>query len=383
MSELGLGSIVKESLKARIGVLLLGDGPTSLTALRSLLISCNVLGVLQTAESPVRAHATRHGIAVWSLKDSRELRSIIEEVKPDAVVISSFNRILPEDLLATSCFINVHYSPLPRYRGRANVNWAIINGEETAAISIHRVTPGLDDGNLLFQEQVVIGENDTVQLLYDRLNVIQERELGRAVVRAVAGDPGVPQDHQQATYCCGRVPDDGEIDWNRSCVAIGQLIRALGPPFPGAFTYVDSHRLVIARAEPKKDAHRFVGRVPGRIVGRSRSEGWVDVLTGDGVLRVFDVIPDNAAESMLAATVIRSTRTTLGLSRLDLLRHITSLERRLAALETSDRVSEADESSVLLPLSGRPGLKPTAGEKKPVPVASPHLQFAHIVSAKP
>jgi methionyl-tRNA formyltransferase len=339
MSELGLGSVVKISSKAKIGVLLLGDGPTSLTALRSLFVLCNVLGVLHTSDSPARAYAIKHGITVSSLRDIRELQSIIEKAQPDAVVISSFNRILPKDVLATSRFINVHYSPLPAYRGRANVNWAIINGEETAAISIHHVTPGLDDGNLLFQERIVIGENDTIQSIYDRLNAIQERELGPAVIKAVAGNPGVPQDHQQATYCCGRVPDDGEIDWTRTSVAIGQLIRALGPPFPGAFTHLDSQRLVIARAEPKKDAHRFVGRVPGRVIGRSGREGWVDVLTGDGVLRLFDVIPDKATASIPAATVIRSTRATLGLSRLDLLRYITSLEWRLAALETSDRVS--------------------------------------------
>lgn len=344
MSELDLGSGSKMSPRTKIGVLLLGDGPTSLTALRSLVVSCNVLGVLHTSDSPVCAYATKHGISVSSLQDIDELRLIIENVQPNAVVISSFNRILPKDVLALSRFINVHYSPLPAYRGRANVNWAIINGEETAAISIHHVTPGLDDGNLLFQERVIIRENDTIQSLYDRLNAIQERELGPAVIKAVAGNPGVPQDHQQATYCCGRVADDGEIDWTRTSVAIGQLIRALGPPFPGAFTHVGGQRLVIVRAEPKKDAHRFVGRVPGRIIGRSGSEGWVDVLTGDGVLRVFEVMPDNATASIPAATVIRSTRATLGLSRLDLLRYITSLERRLAALETSDRVSRADES---------------------------------------
>jgi hypothetical protein len=76
----------------------------------------------------------------------------------------------------------------------------------------------------------------------------------------------------------------------------------------------------------------------------------VDVLTGDGVLRVFDVIPDNATESIPAAAVIRSTRATMGLSNLDLLRYIASLERRLAALETSDRVSESEERSFLRPV---------------------------------
>ena len=188
--------------------------------------------MLQTADSPVRAYATKHGIAVSSLNDSRELQSIIAKAQPDAVVISSFNRILPKDVLATSCFINVHYSPLPRYRGRANVNWAIINGEETAAISIHLVTPGLDDGNLLFQEQIVIGENDTVQSIYDRLNAIQERELGPAVVKAVAGDPECPRIISKPRIVvdvCQTMEKSIGLD---RAVAIGQLIRALGPPFP-------------------------------------------------------------------------------------------------------------------------------------------------------
>jgi methionyl-tRNA formyltransferase len=325
----------------RPGVLLLGDGPTALAALRSLTEFCNVLGVVRAAADlpgdSVRTYAAKHGIVMWALDDPRELPGIIAKLRPEAVVISSFNRILPPDVLRLSRFINVHYSPLPRYRGRANVNWAIINGERAAAISIHMVSPGLDDGNILLQEQVAIARTDTAQSLYERLNTIQERELGPAVVRAVAGDLGLTQDHQHATYGCGRVPDDGEIDWSGPSEAIHRLVRALSPPFPGAFTHLDCRRLVIARAEPRKDPPPYAGRVPGRVVDRSRSEGWVDILTGDGILRLFEVIPDLAAVRP-AAAIIRSTRVTLGLSRLDLLRRIDALERRLAALESAVRV---------------------------------------------
>jgi methionyl-tRNA formyltransferase len=328
----------KEPAAARASVLLLGDGPTALTALRSLIESCNVLGVLRAAADPagdpVRICAARHGIAVWTLDNPRELAGLVARLRPEAVVISSFSRILPPGVLALSRFVNVHYSPLPRYRGRANVNWAIINGERAAAISIHLVAPGLDDGNLLLQEQVAIAPTDTARSLYERLNTIQERQLGPAVIRAVAGDPGSPQDHRQATYGCGRVSDDGEIDWSKSTAAIDRLIRALSAPFPGAFTHLERRRLVIARAEPRKDPRPYAGRLSGRVVDRSRSEGWVDVLTGDGILRLFEVIPDAAAIAP-AADIIRSTRTTLGLSRLDLLRYIDALEGRLAALEAA------------------------------------------------
>ena len=320
---------------AKPGVLLIGDGPTALTALRSLVASCHVLGILRAssdpAGDPVRICAAEHRIAVWPLDNARDLPGIVTELQPQAVVISSFNRILPPEVLALSRFVNVHYSVLPQYRGRANVSWAIINGEPATAISIHLVTPGLDSGSLLFQEEVAIEPTDTVTSLYERLNAIQERELGHAVIRAIAGDPGRPQDHQHATYGCTRLPDDGEIDWTRSSAEIDRLIRALSAPFPGAFTHLGRDRLVVTRAEPRKDPPRYAGRIPGRAVDRSRSEGWVDVLTGDGILRLFEVVLDS--RTIAPATLILSTRTTLGLSRLDLLRFIDALDRRLAELE--------------------------------------------------
>ncbi|HET9717058.1 MAG TPA: formyltransferase family protein [Pseudolabrys sp.] len=328
---------------AKPKVLLLGDGPTALTALRSLVESCHVLGVLRAPDGtadPVRAYARKRGIAVEVLENVRELRSVVLKLRPQAVVISSFNRLLSPDVLTLNKFVNVHYAPLPRYRGRANVNWAIINGEPAAAISIHLVAPDLDDGNILFQEQVTIGPNDTAQSIYEKLNAIQERELGRAVGRAVAGDPGIGQDHEKATYGCGRVPDDGEIEWSNKTDAIDRLIRALSPPFPGAFTHLETTKLFIVRAEPRKDAPRYEGRVPGRVVGRSRAEGWVDVLTGDGILRLFEIMSESTG-TVPAAQIIRSTRTTLGLSRVQLLQCISDLQTRLAALESAVRAAGA------------------------------------------
>src|SRR5262249_34598748 len=155
------------------------DGPTAMTALRSLAACCRVLHVLRQPVpcDPVRAFAAANNIAVSEPQGFDQLFKLIEEVQPTAVVISSFSRIIPAQLLALSRFINVHYPLLPRYRGRANVNWAIINGENAVGISIHLVVPELDSGNLLFQEEVTIGPEDTVTSVYGRLNNIQEREL--------------------------------------------------------------------------------------------------------------------------------------------------------------------------------------------------------------
>src|SRR5881392_1694862 len=105
------------------------------------------------------------------------------------------------------------------------------------------------------------------------------------------GDEGRPQNHDEATYGCARVPEDGEIDWNAKTEAIDRLIRALAPPFPGAYTYLEGEPLTISRDVPLVSPPRYEGRVPGRVIGRSSSEGWVDVLTGDSVLRLLEVAP--------------------------------------------------------------------------------------------
>jgi methionyl-tRNA formyltransferase len=150
-------------------VILLGNGPTALAALRSLVTRCRV-GMLvreltTSTDDPVRAFAAAEGVPVLGSHRPKEIAGLIAEMRPDAVVISSFNRLLSPEVLSLSRFVNVHYSPLPRYRGRANVNWALINGEPTAAISIHTVAPGLDSGNLLYQEEIAIGPADTATSL--------------------------------------------------------------------------------------------------------------------------------------------------------------------------------------------------------------------------
>ena len=142
----------------------------------------------------------------------RELPAIIAKLRPEAVVISSFNRILPPDILALSRFVNVHYSPLPRYRGRANVNWAIIDGEGDRSHQHPSGAPGLDNGNILFQEQVKIAPTDTAQSLYERLNAIQERSRScchtsrcrrsRIATGSSAGDIRLWEG-----------AEDGEIEW--------------------------------------------------------------------------------------------------------------------------------------------------------------------------
>jgi len=321
-------------------VLLLGMGPTTLSALESLALRFRVVGL-------VRDHLSLAGDAV--VKRARELAvpvftdisldgvdSTIMRCRPDCTVISSYHRILPARIISHGRFVNVHYAPLPEYRGRASVNWAIINEEPEAAITIHALAPGVDSGNILYQKRVTIGADDTVTDLYSVLNELQRQVLGATVARHLSGYEGEPQDDSAATYGCGRVPDDGEVDWSDSTRQIYALVRALAPPYPGAHTYLDARRIVIRRAAAVWDAPNYAGRVPGRVVGRSVRDGHVDVLTSDGVLRIYEVM-DAHSNITPASACITSTRQTLGLRTADLLAKIEALEARLSIISETTR----------------------------------------------
>jgi methionyl-tRNA formyltransferase len=314
-------------------VLLLGMGPTTLSALESLALRFRVVGLVRgpvpTEGDEVVKRAAELGVPVFADVSLDGVASTIMTCQPDCTVVSSFHRILPARITSHGRFVNVHYAPLPEYRGRANVNWAIINGESEAAITIHVVAPGVDAGNILYQKRVPISADDTVTDLYAVLNELQREALGATVARHLSGYEGEPQDDAAATYGCARVPDDGEINWSDSTERIYALVRALAPPYPGAHTYLNARRFLIMRASPLPDAPRYVGRVPGRVVGRSASAGHVDVLTGDGVLRVYEVMAGDSVISP-ASACITSTRQTLGLRTADLVAKIEALEARLS-----------------------------------------------------
>jgi methionyl-tRNA formyltransferase len=312
-------------------VLLIGCGPTALSAFEALSERFHLVGLVRECqerdtdhdETIRRARAFR--VPVHLKPTLRLIEKLIGEVNPDCVVVSSFSRVLPESLLARCRFVNVHYAPLPRYRGRANVNWAIINDEKFAGITVHTIIPGLDEGRVLFQQLIPIHDDHTIADLYEALNAIQQSELAEAVQRHLDGDEGVSQREQEASHGCSRNPEDGEIDWSRSAREVYNLVRALVAPYPGSFTYVDGKRVILWQVECLGNAPCYVGRIPGRVIAVSRSRGYVDVLAGTGVVRVHEVQRE-AEGRRPAPEVITSVRATLGLRTSDLLSRIERLE---------------------------------------------------------
>jgi len=337
-----------ENDPARGRVMLVGLGPTTATALEALASKFTVIALVRdgdAATDPVLARARELGVRVVPDATIAAIDAAVDELRPDCVVVSSFHRILPDALLSKCPFVNVHYALLPKYRGRANVNWALLNGEKATGISIHEMAPGLDAGNILFQAAVPIEPEDDVTRLYERLNGLQGAALSTAVERLLSGDRGEPQDEHKATYGCTRLPDDGEIDWSASTTCVHNLVRSLTPPFPGAFTFFEGRRLTIWRTRPVTGAPRYDGRIPGRVVRVSKAEGSVDVLTGDGVLRILEVQLEGG-DRAAGAQVVRSVKATLGLRTTDLLRRIEQLERQMLELARASRHAPSPELDV-------------------------------------
>jgi methionyl-tRNA formyltransferase len=317
-------------------VLLIGLGITTYSALQSLVSECSVLAIARTIDpsnpnDPVVVLAQQKEIPIFADVSQSAIKSLILKFQPDCVVVSSYDQILFPSLIQLSTFINVHYSPLPKYRGRANVNWALINDESHAAVTIHRINSELDKGNVLYQQLIPIRFDDTVSDIYSQLNEIQQQYLGKTVLSFLKGNDGIPQDNIEATYCCTRLPEDSEINWLASTRSIDCFVRALVAPFPLAYTYFQEKKMWIVKA---RSVHSppYVGRIPGRVVGRSKEEGYIDVLTGDGILRIYEV-KFEGQENVLAASIIKSVKSTLGLKNSDLLTRIQVLEKEIIRLK--------------------------------------------------
>ena len=190
--------------------------------------------------SPVKAAALAAGIDVFQPEKVRAPESVayFERVAPDCVVIIAYGQIIPAKLIAIPRlgWINVHASLLPKYRGAAPINWAIINGETVTGLTTMQIDPGLDTGPMLLKAELPIGPDETAPELAARLAQAGAPLIVETLRRVGAGDiTPESQDNSQATLAPPLEKSDGAIDWQLSAQFIYNRIRGLHP-WPGAFT---------------------------------------------------------------------------------------------------------------------------------------------------
>jgi methionyl-tRNA formyltransferase len=209
----------------------------------------------------------------------------IAQMRPDLILSVYYRNMISTKVLALAPLgaFNMHGSLLPKYRGRAPVNWAVLHGETRMGMTLHRMVREPDAGNIVDQEGVDIGPRDTAEQAFRKVLPCGRRVLARQIDALLAGTaPETVQDASQATYFGGRKPEDGRINWGQTSLQVFNLIRAVTDPYPGAFTDVGAARLMVWWAEIASPAAlRQKGR-PGEVLSVSP----LVVATGDGAMEV-------------------------------------------------------------------------------------------------
>lgn len=209
----------------------------------------------------------------------------IAQMRPDLILSAYYRNMISTKVLALAPLgaFNMHGSLLPRYRGRAPINWAVLHGEPRIGMTLHRMVREPDAGAIVDQEGVDIGPRDTAEQAFRKVLPCARRVLARQIDALLAGTAReTPQDESQATYFGGRKPEDGRIDWSRPSVQIFNLVRAVTDPYPGAFTQVGPARLMVWWAEPDSPAARGLRGRPGEVLSASP----LVVATGDGAIEL-------------------------------------------------------------------------------------------------
>lgn len=263
---------------------------------------------------PVETLAHQHRIPIIKSDKFSDLEAALTKYQPQAILIASYHKVIPASILGLSKFINIHHGDLPRWRGRANVNWAIILGKKFIGLTFHEAIPDLDAGAIYAQFKIPITDRDTVKTVYDKINRYVQKYSTPVVKKVLQGYAGRPQ-RGQPTYCITRLPEDGLIDWSQSTLAIDRLVRALTHPYPGAFTYFNGKKLIVWKTVIPRQSRRYVGRIPGRIALIHKNLG-VEVLTGDSSIIITSVTYGQKQGN--ATDFIKSVNASLGINWVEL-----------------------------------------------------------------
>ncbi|HOY08910.1 MAG TPA: methionyl-tRNA formyltransferase [Candidatus Omnitrophota bacterium] len=265
---------------------------------------------LRTSFPPVKACALEHEIPVFqpdSLEDGSFLRAI-RGFQSDLFVVIAYGKVLPESLLSVPRLfsVNVHASLLPKYRGAAPINWAIINGERQTGVTVIKLSPCIDAGDILSQSRLDIEDADTAVTLREKLARLGAGLLNDTIQAVQSGQVQcVPQERKEATFAPKLTKQLGKIDWQHPAQRIHNLVRGL-QPWPSAYTFYKGKLLKILETEVVSGS----AGTPGTVIGVVPA-GFI-VQTGDQGLCVRKVHLASA-KAMVAEDFVRGHRLDLGM----------------------------------------------------------------------
>ena len=237
---------------------------------------------------PVKEYAISQGIEVYQPRKVREAECVefIRERQPEIIVVAAFGQILPKELLDLPKYgcINVHASLLPKYRGAAPIQWAVINGDKVSGVTIMRMDVGLDTGDIIETAETEISPEETGGSLFDKLEKLGAKLLVETMEKIENGTARyTKQEESQASHVGMIDKSMGDIDWKKSAVEIENLIRGLNP-WPSAYTRLNGKTLKIWKALPEPGGEP---QKAGCVYLVNKKE--LKIQTGAGVLSLLEV----------------------------------------------------------------------------------------------
>lgn len=237
--------------------------------------------------TPVKERALECGIPVYQPKRVREpeFLDVLRKLNPDVIVVVAFGQILPREILTLPPFgcVNVHASLLPKYRGAAPIQWAVIDGETVSGVTTMQMNEGLDTGDILEQEEISLDPEETGGSLFEKLASLGGKMI-LSTLKGLEDGSIIPRAQGEMTtpYAKMLTKAMGEIDWSMDAASIERLVRGLNP-WPSAYTYVDGKALKIWKARVEAGE---AGNEPGQVrVTKDR----LLVETGNGVLSILEL----------------------------------------------------------------------------------------------
>lgn len=244
----------------------------------------------KVAFSPVKDLALKNDLPLEQPEKAKDAVALIRSLAPDIVVVVAYGKLLPRELLNVPKYgcVNVHASLLPKYRGAAPVQWALLKGEKETGITIMRIDERLDTGEIISQKKVRIEEEDDAGGLMQKLFACGSKLLLEALKKIEKGEARyVPQNEADATFAPAISKESGELDWKKSAAEIHDRVRAL-VHWPVAQTFYREKRLKIWKSRVHLADLSSREHVPGSIVEIVKNEGFI-VSTGRGHILIQEV----------------------------------------------------------------------------------------------
>lgn len=297
-----------------LNVLFMGTPDFARDSLKELYeAKYNILGVVTNPDrpkgrgmkmipSPVKEYALEKSLKIYQPEKVRNNEKFIDEIrklKPDVICVVAYGKILPKDLLEIPKFgcVNVHASLLPKYRGAAPIQWAVLNGDKVTGVTTMFMDEGMDTGDMILKQEIEIDDDETMGELWNRLAIIGGKLLVKTLELIKKGN--VPREKQGDNYTHAPMinKEMSKIDWNhKSAKEIKNLVRGLNP-IMGAYTYLNEKKVKFWKVDIEKeciyDNENIKDCKNGTVIVSNPKDG-LYIKTRDGILKVLEIQGENA-----------------------------------------------------------------------------------------